>query len=153
MINDKGHIVQRRWLFINKAVLLAAVTVTVAQWFRPTISSTVADLLFIITFVMYLASEKIEGRALPIHEKALCYFVTYVLGFFIMERQLHQLIRKPEMTYVVLSVALCLTVLMAYQMRYFRRQTKDKTVASLVLVFGFLAIACASYVPASYLFK
>ncbi len=156
MINSRtsrGGVVRRHWLSINKAVLLAAVAMTVAQWFRPAISSTVSDLLFIVTFVMYLASEKVEGRVLPTQEKAFCYFITYVLGFFIIERQLHRLISKPAMTYIVLSITFFLFLLVAFQIHYFQRQAKNRVVAGSVLALGFLTIACVGYVPSASLFR
>ena len=157
MSNYSWHlsgIIRRYWLSVGKTFLLLSIGTTLVGLFSPLVPSDLPSLLYIISFAIYVSSEKIEGRVIPAQEKAFCYFGSYALLFYFV---VHRIWRMPTsratVAWVVLVLFIMTAVLVAYQIRYFRLGTNKGPSSRWVLILGILAVSWMSLVPVMYLRK
>ena len=126
----------------------------VVRRFSTVVPVDVPVLLLVASFVMYLASEKIEGRVIPVQEKAFCYFGSYTLLFVDVGRYAWRMLAsKTIAAWVSLALFIMVVPVVVYQAHHFKLRAKEVSASRWVLFLGVLAIAGMSSIPIRFLKK
>ncbi len=144
--------IYKYWIFLGKSILVAAIGTTIASWFvKNSVLDNLSDLFYITVLSIHLISERFRKSSLPIFEKAFCYFVSYLIFFFLLGRQLRILGGvnvAGRGAFIFLGVNVPLVI---YQVIYFRRKAQSKEAAQLVLILGSIEIAIIAFCVLMYL--
>ncbi len=142
-VTEIWKVIRQYWTTFSEIALIAAIGTTTIRWFQPAaVFSDLPSLLYIASFAMYLASQKVSGRALLPPEKAFCYFGCYLLVFFVLENHLRSIASGNLAIRLLSALFIPIISLALYQTHRFRLESKRPLESQLVLLFGFLSIGC-----------
>ncbi len=144
----RGGFLRERWFSLAKLVFLLSIGMLIARRISNVVPLDLPVLFLALSFAMYLASEKIDGRVIPIQEKAFCYFGIYALFFTNAGRYLWRMLEsKSTVAWFTLALLVVIAAIISYQCHYFRRQAKKQAESKWVLISGITAIIYMSSVP------